>query len=148
MAELAYLNGKLIDDPHENHHHVSPVWMYVAVFVALVVLTIVTYVVSFANLGPMSLLVAMVVAVTKASLVIAFFMHLAYEDRFYLFIFLTAFLGIFIFFAFILFDISASGDLHDDADLGVPRIERDVAATETEAEPHALPKPAREHLFQ
>ena len=21
-----YLNGKLVENPHEDHHHVSPVW--------------------------------------------------------------------------------------------------------------------------
>jgi cytochrome c oxidase subunit 4 len=118
------------------------------VFIALVFLTVLTYAVSFANLGPMSLLVAMIVATVKASLVIAFFMHLAFEDRFYAFAFATAFLGIAIFFGFILFDISAATDLNAEADLGGTRIEADVAATETQLEPKPLPPAAREHLFQ
>ncbi len=148
MEELVYLNGKAVENPHESHHHVSPVWMYVAVFVALVGLTILTYGVSFANLGPMSLLVAMVVAAVKASLVIAFFMHLVFEDRMYLFMFTSAILGIAIFFGFILFDIAAADDLNSETDLGIPRIEADVAKSETDPEPRPLPKASRPHVFQ
>jgi cytochrome c oxidase subunit 4 len=146
--ELVYFNGKPVENPHESHNHVAPMYLYVGVFIALVFLTILTYGVSFANLGPMSLLVAMVVATVKASLVIAFFMHLLFEDRFYAFAFATAFLGIAIFFGFVLFDISAAGDLNTDADLGMPRIEADVAATENQIDPQPLPPPSREHLFQ
>lgn len=147
-SQEVYLNGKVVEHPHESHHHVSPMVMYVGVFVALLFLTVLTYAVSFANLGPMSLLVAMAVATVKASLVIAFFMHLAFEDRFYLFIFLAAFVGIAIFFGFTLFDISAAKDLNDGTELGVPRIEADVAATETQPEVKMLPAQSREHLFQ
>lgn len=148
MEDLVFFNGKPVENPHESHHHVSPVYMYVGVFIALVFLTILTYAVSFANLGPMSLFVAMVVATVKASLVIAFFMHLAFEDRFFFFAFATAFLGIAIFFGFVLFDISAAKELNPETGLGQPRIEADVAATENQNEPRELPPPAREHLFQ
>ena len=84
-----FLNGKPVEHPHEDHHHVSPVWEFTAVFIALVCLTILTYAVSFAGLGSASLPVAMVVAFIKASLVVGYFMHLKYEDRFYAFIFLV-----------------------------------------------------------
>jgi cytochrome c oxidase subunit 4 len=148
MEELVYLNGKPVENPHESHHHVSPVWMYVAVFVALIILTVITYGVSFANLGPMSLLVAMFVATIKASLVIAFFMHLAFEDRFYAFAFATGILGVAIFFGFTLFDVATADDLNAEADLGIPRQEKDIAATELQPEPRPLPPPSRAHLFQ
>lgn len=146
--ELVYFNGKAVENPHESHNHLSPIYLYVGVFIALVFLTILTYGVSFANLGPMSLLVAMVVATVKASLVIAFFMHLAFEDRFYFFAFATAFLGIAIFFGFVLFDIASAGDLNPETDLGMPRIEADVAATENQNDAKPLPPASREHLFQ
>jgi cytochrome c oxidase subunit 4 len=151
MAEkeqLVFFNGQPVENAHENHHHVSPMWMYIATFTALLILTAITYAVSFANLGPMSLLVAMVVAAIKASLVIAFFMHLAFEDRFYLFVFVSGIIGIFIFFLFVLFDIAASGDMNNDMRLGVPRMEADTAAHETDPEPLKLPPRSRPHLFQ
>ena len=131
MSEYVFLNGKRVENPHESHHHISPVIVYVAVFAALLVLTGITYAVSFANLGPGSLPVAMIVAAMKASLVVAFFMHLAYEDRFYLFIFITSLLLIALFFGFVLFDVNAAGALNDEAAVGVPRQEAALVAAET-----------------
>jgi cytochrome c oxidase subunit 4 len=110
-----FLNGKLVENPHENHHHVSPVWVFTVVFVTLLCLTILTYVVSFLGLGPASLPVAMGVALIKASLVIGYFMHLKYEDRFYAFVFVVSFLFIGIFFTFTLFDMSTTDDLNEEA---------------------------------
>jgi cytochrome c oxidase subunit 4 len=54
---------------------------YFAVFFALLVLTFVTVVVAKIDLGPANTLVAMAVAVTKALLVILFFMHVKYGTR-------------------------------------------------------------------
>jgi cytochrome c oxidase subunit IV len=109
-----YLNGKLVEHPHESHHHVSPVWQFTAVFVALLCLTILTYLVSFAGLGSASLPVAMAVATVKASLVIAFFMHLFYEDRVYAFLFLSCFIFVAIFFTFTLFDMNATDEMNEE----------------------------------
>jgi len=130
MSEYVFLNGKRVEHPHESHHHVSPIIVYVAVFGALLVLTGLTYAVSFANLGPGSLPVAMLVATMKASLVVAFFMHLAYEDRFYLFIFLTSLVLIALFFGFILFDVNSAGALNDEQAVGLPRFEESLKAAE------------------
>jgi cytochrome c oxidase subunit 4 len=54
----------------------SGVRLYVAVFAALVVLTIATVGVSYVDLGPLSVVVALAIAFTKALLVVLFFMHL------------------------------------------------------------------------
>lgn len=109
-----YLNGKLVENPHENHHHVSPVWEFTAVFITLLVLTILTYLVSFAGLGPWSLPVAMVIAFTKGTLVVLYFMHLMYEDRFYMFLICATILFVSIFFTFTLFDMKTTGELNDE----------------------------------
>jgi cytochrome c oxidase subunit 4 len=109
-----YLNGKLVENPHEDHHHVSPIWVFTAVFATLLCLTVLTYVVSFLGLGPASLPVAMSVAFVKASLVIGYFMHLKYEDRFYAFVFVASFLFIGIFFTFTLFDMNTTDDLNEE----------------------------------
>jgi len=50
--------------------------LYVAVFAALLVLTVVTVAVSYVDLGPLSVVVALAIACTKALLVLLFFMHL------------------------------------------------------------------------
>ncbi|MCA9683845.1 MAG: cytochrome C oxidase subunit IV family protein [Myxococcales bacterium] len=122
-----FLNGKPVEHPHEDHHHVSPVWEFTAVFIALVCLTILTYAVSFAGLGSASLPVAMVVAFIKASLVVGYFMHLKYEDRFYAFIFLVTLIFVSIFFTFTLFDMSTTDDLNDEAGIEYKRHVEDSA---------------------
>ena len=61
--------------------HVSPVSLYVTIFVSLMVLTSVTVFAAFVNLGQFNFLVAMVIAAFKASLVIWYFMHVKYASR-------------------------------------------------------------------
>ena len=68
---------------HESHGaaHVSPVSLYVTIFLALMVLTGVTVAAAFVNLGQFNFLVAMIIACFKASLVIWYFMHVKYQSR-------------------------------------------------------------------
>lgn len=61
--------------------HVSPVSLYVTIFVALMVLTTVTVFAAFVDLGQFNFLVAMIIAVFKASLVIWYFMHVKYASH-------------------------------------------------------------------
>ncbi len=56
-------------------HHIVPVRLYVLIFLALMVLTITTVAISFIDLGEWNFVVAMLIAICKASLVIWFFMH-------------------------------------------------------------------------
>lgn len=55
-------------------HHIGSIPMFLAVFVSLLVGTIVTYLASFVNMGFLNTPVALLIAVTKASLVVLFFM--------------------------------------------------------------------------
>ena len=55
--------------------------VYFAIFAALVVLTGVTTTVAFFDLGVFSPVVAMSIAVFKASLVVLYFMHMRYSSR-------------------------------------------------------------------
>ena len=61
--------------------HVSSTKMYIGVFLALAVLTVITWGVALVDLGWANDIVAMVIAVTKALLVILFFMHVRYSTR-------------------------------------------------------------------
>ena len=54
---------------------------YILVWVALLLLTFVTWRVSVVPLGLMNVTVAMFIASLKASLVALFFMHLRYENK-------------------------------------------------------------------
>ena len=61
--------------------HVSSPKFYVLIFAALMVLTAVTVWVATLDLGPANDIVAMAVAVVKATLVVLFFMHVRYSTR-------------------------------------------------------------------
>ena len=68
-----------VDSRQEGTEHVVPVRVYVAIFVTLLVLTATTTAVAFVDLGPWNTVVALGIAVIKASLVVLFFMHLKYS---------------------------------------------------------------------
>jgi len=59
--------------------HIMPAKVLLAVWGALVVLTWITVAVTYLNLGPLSLWVAMGIATIKGTLVALFFMHLRYD---------------------------------------------------------------------
>jgi len=61
--------------------HVSPVSLYITIFLALMVLTALTVGAAFVDLGQFNFLVAMIVAAFKASLVIWYFMHVKYASK-------------------------------------------------------------------
>jgi cytochrome c oxidase subunit 4 len=61
--------------------HVAPKSMYVGIWLALVVGTILTYLVALVDLGVLNNVVMLLIACTKASLVILFFMHVRWSSR-------------------------------------------------------------------
>jgi len=65
----------------EATHHIVPVPVYLGVFLALIVGTIVTTLVAYVDLGPFNIVVALFVAICKATLVILFFMHVKYSPK-------------------------------------------------------------------
>ena len=62
--------------------HVVPFRTYVTVFLSLLFFTFVTVLVSRFDFGAFNMVVSMVVASIKATLVALFFMHLKYENKF------------------------------------------------------------------
>jgi cytochrome c oxidase subunit IV len=61
--------------------HIAPKSLYIGVFLALMVGTAVTVGVTYVDLGAFNLTVALAIAVTKAMLVILFFMHMKYSPK-------------------------------------------------------------------
>ena len=61
--------------------HVLPKSIYYGIFSALMVLTAATVAVAFVNLGSFNFPVAIGIAITKATLVVLFFMHVKYSSR-------------------------------------------------------------------
>ncbi len=61
--------------------HVVPVRVYAAILTALVVLTLVTVWVAYFDFGALNNVVAMSIALFKATLVVMFFMHVKYGTK-------------------------------------------------------------------
>jgi cytochrome c oxidase subunit 4 len=61
--------------------HVTSRKVYYAIFAALLALTYATVVVARIDLGRFNTIVALTIAVTKAILVVLFFMHIRYSTR-------------------------------------------------------------------
>ena len=61
--------------------HIAPIRLYFVIFGALMVFTLLTVWVSYLNLGYFNLPVALIIAITKAMLVILYFMHVRWSDR-------------------------------------------------------------------
>ena len=61
--------------------HVSPLKVYLGIFLALMVLTAVTIAVAYVDLGQFNKLVALGIASFKATLVVLYFMHVKYASR-------------------------------------------------------------------
>ena len=62
-------------------NHIVPPRTYYLIFLTLMVCTAITVAVAFVDLGPLNAVVAMTIAVLKASLVVLFFMHVKYSTR-------------------------------------------------------------------
>ena len=61
--------------------HIAPKSLYYVIFFTLMVLTVVTWRVTYFDLGRFNLAVAMAIAITKATLVILFFMHVYWSPK-------------------------------------------------------------------
>jgi cytochrome c oxidase subunit 4 len=59
--------------------HIVPTKVYYGVFLALMVFTYVTYKIAYIDLGGYNIVVALAIAIIKATLVILFFMHVKYS---------------------------------------------------------------------
>ncbi len=64
-----------------EQHFVVTNKTFISVWAALVALTVITVLVAQAHKGNTSVLVPLVIATTKASLVLWYFMHLKYEKK-------------------------------------------------------------------
>lgn len=79
--------------------------MFFNVLLALLFLTFITVAVSRFDFGSMNMLIAMAIAAVKASLVIAFFMHVKWDTAINKIVFLSSFLFLSLLFVFTLADL-------------------------------------------
>lgn len=139
--------------PGEVHAHIGSYKSYGAIFLALIFFTVVTVAISYVHLGKANLLVAVVIASIKASLVCAFFMHLKDDTKFHTLIVIASVTFIGVFFALTMNDVGwrerlepQAGARHElrsgDPAPGiwenpVPREHEEKAGAEGEAAPKA-----------
>lgn len=95
-------------------HHIVPLRTYVVVGLALFVLTGLTIVLAKMHLGGWNAVIAFGIAVTKTALVAAVFMHLWYDRRIFLLVFLTAIAFLAVFITFTMFDVLERSDLYEE----------------------------------
>ena len=128
------------------HAHISSVPFYVAVFLGLLVLTGITVGQSYVDLGKANLFAVIVIATMKASLVVTFFMHLKWDNKFNALIFISAVLFIGVFFAYTLNDTDKRGELDPDQNVKIWEKTGEQAPGGMEPKPHgSAPAGAGEH---
>ncbi len=101
MSDATHDNLK--DAGHDDLHgksvgHIVSLGLLLKVFGALVVLTVITVAASYVDFGEFNLVVALAIAVIKATLVVLFFMHLLWDKPFNAIVFVGCliFVGLFI----------------------------------------------------
>ncbi|MBI4510430.1 MAG: cytochrome C oxidase subunit IV family protein [Deltaproteobacteria bacterium] len=101
--------GSHAGNGQDHVSHVLPTKAYLKTWLALVVLTAITVAVSYLSFGTFNLVIALLIATIKATVVGAVFMHLFFDHKFHSLIFASSiiFLGIFI--GFTMSDTEARG---------------------------------------
>ena len=125
--------------------HVSPKSTYYTIFGALMVLTAVTVAVAFVNLGSLNFPVAIAIAITKATLVILFFMHVKYSSRLTKMVVAMSFFFLAIMFGLTLTDYMSRGWYTSPRGSTGAGTQVGVSANppaRTETAPAAVPEPA------
>lgn len=91
----------------EHHHHITPVKTLITVGIALAILTCITVAVGYMQLPPpYNVIFSIGIAITKASLVVMFFMNLYWERRkFNIMVFVASFVFFSIFITLTLLDV-------------------------------------------
>lgn len=129
----------------EDHveHVIQPMWLYLGVFGALIVMTGVTVGASYLDFGAANTAIAVIIASIKATLVATFFMNLLHDRRFNALIFVSGLIFLSFLFIFTLTDTSSRGMVDDIHGTKVPSA-LDSAMPAPTAAPHGA-APAAHH---
>ena len=85
--------------------HIVPFNVYVKVLLSLLTLTALTVAAAQLDFGILNTIIALSIATIKAALVLLFFMHLKYDNKIFLVIFLTGVFFLIVLFGFCEFDL-------------------------------------------
>lgn len=118
----------------EHHgHHIIPKKTLLRIFIALIGLTILTVLAAQVHTGPLHVPIALAIAITKAALVVMFFMGLKYDSPMNTLVFSVGVIWVVVFLTFTLFDTVFRGDLANaqaDPITDIQRQERAMMARE------------------
>ncbi len=89
----------------EETHKIVPYRTFITVWIGLLALTVITVLASWIDLGALNVWLALAIASVKCSLVIAWFMHLKYENRFLKLIFLITLITLAVFIGLTFVDV-------------------------------------------
>ena len=93
--------------------HILPVSLYLAIAGILMVMTVVTVWAAGIDFGGWNVVIALLIATVKASLVALYFMHLKYDNPFYAFVFVCSLLFLATFISLIMFDTLRRDDIYE-----------------------------------
>lgn len=103
---------------NEHKHHITPLWVYLAVAGTLLVMTGLTITAAQINFtaltgfSEMNFVIAMAIATFKATLVALFFMHLFWDSKFYMFSLIAGIVCLLIFITLTMFDTQYRGKVN------------------------------------
>ena len=97
----------------ENKHHITPLKTYLIVFFSLLFLTAITVYSAQYDFGSFNIVLALIIASFKSSLVLLFFMHLYYDNKINLIFILGSVLFLAIFIGITMIDTNQRTTLYD-----------------------------------
>ncbi len=91
---------------HDTHEHHVTLGTHLKVFGALIALTILTVITAkYTDFGVLNVFIAFAIAITKGLLVMAYFMHLKFDEKIFKWIIGSSFFFVFLLYIFCVLDI-------------------------------------------
>ncbi|MEM7473495.1 MAG: cytochrome C oxidase subunit IV family protein [Planctomycetota bacterium] len=140
MSDQAAATTEGHDSHGHDHHgfaHPMPIWQLLAVFFALIILTIATVYQATLDLGSMELVASLIIATIKASLVLLFFMHMIHDKPLNAIFFMSSFIFVALFLGFTLMDAHGYQDSKIFEEVDSPSTSVAEPAEDSAAEPAA-----------
>ena len=97
----------------EHKLHIISLKTYIAVFAALIFLTVVTVISAQFDFGSFNIVLALLIASFKSSLVLLFFMHLYYDNKINLAFILGSVVCLALFIGLTMIDVTRRQDIYD-----------------------------------
>ena len=94
-------------------HHIISLRTYILVFASLLFLTFITVAASWIDLGSMNIVLALLIALVKSSLVLLFFMHLYYDNKLNAAFLIGSFIFLGIFIGLTMIDTNRRQDIYE-----------------------------------